>query len=214
MKILLTGAAGFIGMHVAQILLKRGDEVRRHRQPQRLLRPGVEARAAGTAEALPQLPLPQGRHFRPHGDGGPVRERPLRRRHQPRRAGRRALLAEESARLRAVQHRRLRQPARRLPPPRRQALRLRQLVQRLRRQHQDSVLHPRPGQPPGQPVRRQQEGQRADGAHLLAPLRPAHHRPALLHRLRPVGPARHVAVAVHLAPSWKAAPSTSSTTAT
>jgi UDP-glucuronate 4-epimerase len=27
MKILLTGAAGFIGMHVAQILLKRGDEV-------------------------------------------------------------------------------------------------------------------------------------------------------------------------------------------
>jgi len=27
MKVLLTGAAGFIGMHVAQILLKRGDEV-------------------------------------------------------------------------------------------------------------------------------------------------------------------------------------------
>ncbi|MBU1396637.1 MAG: GDP-mannose 4,6-dehydratase, partial [Gammaproteobacteria bacterium] len=27
MKVLLTGSAGFIGMHVAQILLKRGDEV-------------------------------------------------------------------------------------------------------------------------------------------------------------------------------------------
>ena len=27
MKILVTGAAGFIGMHVAKILLSRGDEV-------------------------------------------------------------------------------------------------------------------------------------------------------------------------------------------
>src|SRR5690606_24125196 len=51
--------------------------------------------------------------------------------------------------------------------------------------------------PPGQPVRRQQEGQRADGAYLQPPVRPAHHRPALLHRVRSLGPARHGAVPVH-----------------
>ncbi len=74
---------------------------------------------------------------------------------------------------------------------------LRVQLQRLRRQHQDAVLRARQRRPPGQPVRGHQEGQRADGAHLQPPLRPADHRPALLHRLRPVGPAGHGAFPVH-----------------
>jgi NADPH-dependent 2,4-dienoyl-CoA reductase/sulfur reductase-like enzyme len=38
MKLLVTGAAGFIGFHTARALLERGDEVVGDRQPQRLLR--------------------------------------------------------------------------------------------------------------------------------------------------------------------------------
>ena len=43
---------------------------------------------------------------------------------------------------------------------------------------------------PGQPLRRHQEGVRAAGPHLPSPARPAGHRPAVLHRLRPAEPAR------------------------
>ena len=53
-------------------------------------------------------------------------------------------------------------------------------------------------------LRRHQAGQRADGACLQPPLRPADHRPALLHRLRPLGPARHGADARSPAPSSRA----------
>ena len=47
------------------------------------------------------------------------------------------------------------------------------------------------GRPPAAVLRRHQARQRADGARLRPPLPPALHRPALLHRLRALGPARH-----------------------
>src|SRR5690606_22022388 len=43
----------------------------------------------------------------------------------------------------------------------------------------------------------QQEGERADGAHLRPPLPPALHRPALLHGLRALGSAGHGPLPVH-----------------
>ena len=55
----------------------------------------------------------------------------------------------------------------------------------------DNVDHP------AEPLCRDEEGQRADGACLCASLRPARDGPALLHRLRTVGPARHGALSVH-----------------
>jgi UDP-glucuronate 4-epimerase len=48
-------------------------------------------------------------------------------------------------------------------------------------------------------VRGDQESQRADGPHLLAPVRAADHGPALLHGLRPLGPTGHGPVPVHRA---------------
>ena len=55
--------------------------------------------------------------------------------------------------------------------------------------------------------------ERADGAQLQPPVRPADDGPALLHRLRTVGPARHGADAVHARRSSRASRSASSTTA-
>ena len=49
---------------------------------------------------------------------------------------------------------------------------------------------------PAAVLRRHQAGQRADGACLRASLPAALHRPAVLHRLRPLGPARHGADAL------------------
>ena len=106
-------------------------------------------------------------------------------------AGRRALFARSSARLCRRQSRRLRQCARRLPAQRLQA----SGVSRRRRRSTaptpscrfrcttTSIIR--------QPLCRDQEGQRADGAFLQPSLPAAGHGPAVLHGLRAVGPARH-----------------------
>ena len=57
--------------------------------------------------------------------------------------------------------------------------------------------------PPREPLRRHQEKQRADGPHLQLPLRHAVNRPPVFHRVRPLGQARHGAVPVSRRPSSK-----------
>ena len=83
----------------------------------------------------------------------------------------------------------------------------------LRRQHAGAVLGARQCRSSGQPLRRDQEGQRTDGPHLQPSLRPADHGPAFLHRLRPVGPARHGDVHLHQRDPRRQSRSTCSTTA-
>ena len=103
--------------------------------------------------------------------------------------------------------------ARRLPP--REASRIsstRRARQRVRREPRAAVLRGPARRPSGEPLRRDEEGQRADGAQLQPSVPAADDGAALLHRLRAVGPARHGADAVHQGdPRGRADPACSTT---
>ncbi len=197
MKILLTGAAGFIGFHTARKLLARGDEVVGPRQSQRLLRSEPQARAPRHPGARAEVPLREDGSGRQGRHEGAVRAREVSARDSPRRAGRRALLARESAGVCRQQRHRHAQRARGLPAQRRGApgVRLHQLGVRPQHQH---ALH-------GAPRRRSsavavchdQARQRAHGAQLCGAVQTTRDRPAFLHGVWTVGPARHGAVPVH-----------------
>ncbi len=196
--VLVTGAAGFIGYHLADRLLREGcrvlgvDNLNAYYDPrlkearlERLQgRAGFEFQRLDLADrggiaALFAAARPQ--------RGGPSRG-----------PGRRALLAGEPARLSST-------------PTSSASSTCSRAAGTTACEHlvyassssvygantRDAVLGPRQRRPPAQPLRRHQEGQRADGPHLQPSLPAAGDRPALLHRLRALGPAGHGAVPVH-----------------
>ena len=138
MRVLVTGAAGFIGSHVAQRLLDARRRGGRLRQPQRLLRRRRLKRARlARLDAAAGFRFVRGRRW---SDRDAI-ERAVRRRSRrsawcnlAAQAGVRYSL-REPARLRRQQHRRLPEHARGLPPPRRRAPGVRLVQLGLRRQH-------------------------------------------------------------------------------
>ena len=212
MKVLVTGAAGFIGMHVARRLLERGDTVVGLDNLNDYYDVNLKLGTAEAARASGIL-VPQDRRRRQRGYQSALRCREVRSRRAPRCTGRGALFADQSARVRPLEHHRLPQHPRGLPSPPGRAPRLCQQLERLRRQHPTAVQGVRQRRPPGQPVRGEQEVERTDGAHLQPSVRHSDHRAALLHCLRTVGPAGHGACSCSPRRSSKASRSTCSTTA-
>ncbi len=176
---------------------RAGGRGPRGRQSQRLLRRASEAGAPRPPDAVaPFSPFPP-RHRRSRGRRRPVRERAARARDQPRCSGRGALLARESPRLRRRQHRRLPEHPRGLPPSAGRAPRLRVHELGVRCEHQPAIQRARRRGSPALALRGDEARQRADGTLLQSPVRTTRNGPALLHRLRPVGPSGHGAVPVH-----------------
>ncbi len=229
--VLVTGIAGFIGFHLRQAAAGRGAPGRRHRQPQRLLRRGAEAGppaparffrgedegAAGQGQRPPGRAgagVLQGRPAGPGKDGRHLCRRKAAAGGAPGRPGRGALLAGEPLVLRGQQHHRLHEHPGELPPPPGAPPGLRLLLVGLRGQPGPALRGEPQRRPPPLALRRQQEGQRADGPQLFPPVRHPGHRPALLHRLRPLGPPRHGPVHLHPPHPGRQSRSRSTTTAT
>jgi UDP-glucuronate 4-epimerase len=146
MKVLVTGAAGFIGMHVRQILLARGDEVVGLDNLNDYYDPQLKLDRLARLQGRPGFRFVK-MDVGPRRHGGAVRRRAFDRVvHLAAQAGVRYSL--EPARLHRQQHRRLHERAGRLPPQRRAAPGLCVQLQRLRRQHpmpfseHHSVDHP------------------------------------------------------------------------
>ena len=117
MRVLVTGAAGFIGYHVAERLLARGDEVVGLDNLNPYYDPALKQARLERLQVAEEVPVRAHRSRRPRGDGCAVRGRRDPARRAPRRPGRRALLGRESARLRRQQPDRHAARAGRLPPP-------------------------------------------------------------------------------------------------
>ena len=108
-----------------------------------------------------------------------------------------ALFARQSGRIFRQQSHGIRPRDRGRPSRRRRPFRLRVELQRVRREPRVAVSRGPERRPPGEPLRRDEEGERADRAQLQPPVPAADDGPSLLHGLRAMGPSRHGADAVH-----------------
>ena len=197
MKVLVTGAAGFIGMHVAQRLLDRGDKVVGLDNLNEYY--DVNLKLARLAE------LRKHREFEFHKidivDANSL-ERLMADEgfdsivHLAAQAGVRYSLTNPHAYIQSniTGFLNVLEACRKYPV---QAFGLCEQLERLWRQHETAVQRIGQRRPSGQPVRGDEEVERVDGAQLQPSLRHPDDWFAVLYRLRPVGPTRHGLVYFH-----------------
>ena len=209
--IFVTGAAGFIGFHVSKRLLERGEDVVGIDNLNDYYDPALKHARLDILRKFERFEFVRADIADRAAMRGAVRAPQAAARRPPRRAGRRALLAHQSARVHREQHHRLPEHPRGMPPSRRRASRLRVVELRLRREHEAAVLRARQHRSSRLALRRDEKSERADGAHVRAPLRrrrpPAFDSSPCTDR----GAGRTWRCSVSRAASWPASRSRSST---
>ena len=185
--ILVTGAAGFIGFHVAQRLLRDGRDVVGLDNMNAYYDPALkEARHAELAKSnrlrFVKLDLADR-----EGVAALVQGVPFSLRGSPRGAGWRPIFADGSICLCGCQSDRLHHDSRRMPPQWLPAFAVRVVFVGLRLQHENAVLRTRQCRPSLESLWRIEKSQRAHVACLCAFVRNSDDRLAIFHRLWPWG---------------------------
>ena len=164
--ILVTGAAGFIGFHVAQRLLSSGRKVVGLDSVNDYYDPALKEARLDILKGQSKFTFVKSDLADREATRVAIRAVSLSRRHSSRGPGRCALFAGKSARLYGCEYRRLPECARGMPPSRLRASSLCFVIVGLWRQYQAAVFGAGQCRSSDQPLCGVEKSQRADGACL------------------------------------------------